>query len=83
MQADATRIRMLATQYRTNPRDFGTSLVSLPGIDALLEDARALLVRNSMAAAAGIVLPPQEPLAHYARELQVLVWPPERVGSSG
>jgi hypothetical protein len=32
-----------------------------------------------MAAAAGIELPNERPLLHFARLLEVLVWPPQRL----
>jgi uncharacterized protein len=40
-----------------------------------LQDASAEIEENSMAAAAGITLPAHAPLAHFAHELQVLIWP--------
>jgi uncharacterized protein YqjF (DUF2071 family) len=46
----------------------------------LLQPAEAEIVRNNMAAAAGITLPDSAPLLHFARELEVLAWTPERVG---
>jgi uncharacterized protein YqjF (DUF2071 family) len=44
-----------------------------------LQRAEAELMHNTMAAAAGISLPPDPPLLHFARELFVRVWLPIRV----
>jgi uncharacterized protein YqjF (DUF2071 family) len=44
-----------------------------------LQDAEAEIERNTMAQAAGIELPSTKPLLHFSRELEVLVWWPERV----
>lgn len=44
-----------------------------------LRAAEARIDVNTMAAAAGIDLPDESPLLHYARELDVLVWAPERL----
>lgn len=40
-----------------------------------LQDAEADIEENSMAAAAGIVLPEVAPLLHFAKSLDVLIWP--------
>jgi uncharacterized protein len=49
-----------------------------------LSRAKAEIVRNTMAAASGIELPPDRPLLHYAEPLEVRVWWPERVtGAAG
>lgn len=40
-----------------------------------LEPAEAEIARNSLPAAHGIVLPKQPPVLHFARELQVYIWP--------
>jgi uncharacterized protein YqjF (DUF2071 family) len=45
-----------------------------------LQPATAEIRKNSMAEIAGIHLPDAPPLLHFARELRVLVWAPERVG---
>lgn len=45
-----------------------------------LQPAEAEITKNTMAAIAGIRLPAAPPLLHFARELRVLVWAPERVG---
>ena len=45
-----------------------------------LEDARAEIERNDLAAAIGIQLPNEEPVLHYSRRLAVYVWPAELVG---
>jgi uncharacterized protein YqjF (DUF2071 family) len=49
-----------------------------------LQPAEAEIERNSMAQASGIHLPDQPPLLHFARRLDVAVWPLRRVtgGSS-
>ncbi len=44
-----------------------------------LQDTKAEIACNTMAAAAGIELPDTPPLLHYAGELDVLVWAPERL----
>jgi len=44
-----------------------------------LQGAEAEIERNTMAAAAGVELPPERPLLHFARRLDVLVWPLTRV----
>ncbi len=44
-----------------------------------LQDATAEIAVNTMAAAAGICLPQVRPLLHFARELQVYVWPLRRI----
>jgi len=44
-----------------------------------LQEACAEIVENSMAAAAGVVLPAAPPITHFSRELDVLVWRPRRV----
>ncbi len=44
-----------------------------------LQDAKFELAENSMAQTAGIGLSPQPELAHFARELKVLFWAPERL----
>jgi uncharacterized protein YqjF (DUF2071 family) len=43
-----------------------------------LQDADAEIDLNTMAQAAGITLPESKPLLHFARQLEVLVWWPER-----
>lgn len=43
-----------------------------------LQDAEAELETNTMAAAAGIVLPASKPLLHFARRQDVLIWPLRR-----
>jgi hypothetical protein len=40
-----------------------------------LQDARAEIEINTMAAAANIALPYTPPLLHFARRLDVLIWP--------
>jgi hypothetical protein len=44
-----------------------------------LQDAVAEFEINTMAQAAGIMLPESEPLLHFSREIEVLVWWPEKV----
>jgi uncharacterized protein len=44
-----------------------------------LQDAEAQIEVNTMAAASRIALPDVQPLLHYSRNLDVLVWPLERV----
>jgi uncharacterized protein YqjF (DUF2071 family) len=46
-----------------------------------LHRAEAEILRNSMAKASGIELPPDRPLLHYSRTLDVRVWWPEKVAS--
>jgi uncharacterized protein len=43
-----------------------------------LQDAAAEIVTNSMATAASIILPDVKPLLHFARRLDVLIWPLRR-----
>jgi uncharacterized protein YqjF (DUF2071 family) len=40
-----------------------------------LEPAEAEFATNSMASAAGIMLPEIPPLLHFSKKLQVLIWP--------
>jgi uncharacterized protein len=44
-----------------------------------LQDAHAEIMVNSMASAAGISLPDGQPLLHFARRLEVLIWPLRQV----
>jgi uncharacterized protein YqjF (DUF2071 family) len=44
-----------------------------------LQDASAEISVNTMARAAGIALPDTKPLLHFARRLDVLIWPLRRV----
>ena len=44
-----------------------------------LQPAEAELTSNTMSEAAGIHLAPARPLLHFARRLEVVVWPPKRV----
>ena len=44
-----------------------------------LQPAQAIITTNTVALAAGIELPPEPPLLHFARHLEVLVWTPERL----
>jgi uncharacterized protein YqjF (DUF2071 family) len=44
-----------------------------------LQTAEAEVTRNSMAAAAGIVLPRSKPLLHFSKRTDVLVWPIRRM----
>jgi len=46
----------------------------------LLQNAEAELETNTMAAAVGIRLPETPPLFHFARRLEVLIWPLRRAG---
>ncbi|HKR93983.1 MAG TPA: DUF2071 domain-containing protein [Candidatus Angelobacter sp.] len=43
-----------------------------------LQDAECEFSINSMATSAGIQLPPIKPLAHFAKRLEVLIWPLKR-----
>jgi uncharacterized protein YqjF (DUF2071 family) len=43
-----------------------------------LQPATAALERNTMAAAAGVALPAVQPVLHFARRLDVVVWPLRR-----
>jgi uncharacterized protein len=40
-----------------------------------LQDSEAKIEINTVAAAAGIELPSEKPLLHFAKQLQVLIWP--------
>ena len=44
-----------------------------------LQEARAVFEVNTMTQAAGIELPAVDPICHFAKELDVLVWKPERL----
>ena len=44
-----------------------------------LQMAEAEFTRNTMSDAAGVVLPAREPLLHFARRQDVVVWPPQRL----
>jgi hypothetical protein len=44
-----------------------------------LEEARAVIERNDLAAAAGIPQPQEEPVLHYMRRLAIYIWPAVRV----
>jgi uncharacterized protein YqjF (DUF2071 family) len=44
-----------------------------------LQKAAAEIEINSVAAASGISLPSSSPLLHYARKLEVLIWPLQRI----
>ncbi len=44
-----------------------------------LQCAEAEFARNSMADAAGLVLPKQEPLVHFARRQDMVAWAPRRI----
>jgi uncharacterized protein YqjF (DUF2071 family) len=44
-----------------------------------LQDAKAEFDINTMASAAGIELPETKPLLHFSRNLDVLVWWPEKL----
>jgi hypothetical protein len=44
-----------------------------------LQTAEAVIECNMMARADGIQLPDKQPITHFARELTVLVWWPQRV----
>lgn len=45
-----------------------------------LQDAEAEIQKNTMAQAAGIALPATKPLLHFAKQLQVLIWPLKGIG---
>ena len=45
-----------------------------------LQPATAQIRENTMAAAAGIELPPSQPLLHYAHQLDVVAWTPDAIG---
>ena len=47
-----------------------------------LQDAQAELETNTVAAAAGILLPDTAPLLHFARRLDVLIWPLRKADQS-
>jgi uncharacterized protein YqjF (DUF2071 family) len=46
-----------------------------------LQDAQAEFETNTVAAASGVSLPDVAPLLHFARRLEVLIWPLRPVGS--
>jgi uncharacterized protein YqjF (DUF2071 family) len=45
-----------------------------------LQEAQAEIEINTMAEAAGVELPASQPLLHFSRSIEVLVWWPEKVG---
>lgn len=45
-----------------------------------LQPAQATFTTNTMAQAAGITLPDRRPLLHFAKRLEVLIWPLHKVG---
>lgn len=45
----------------------------------LLQTAEAEFVQNDYPGAAGVVLPAQVPLLHFVSQLEVVVWPPQRL----
>jgi len=45
-----------------------------------LQPATAQIRENTVAAAAGIELPPSQPLLHYAHQLDVVAWTPDAIG---
>lgn len=45
-----------------------------------LREARAEVAMNTMIRPLGLALPPEEPLRWFARRLEVVAWPMERVG---
>lgn len=45
-----------------------------------LQDAQAEIQKNTMAEAAGFSLPSTKPLLHFAKQLQVLIWPLKKIG---
>ncbi len=45
-----------------------------------LQEAKAEITTNTMAAAAGIVLPADPPVLHFARRLDVILWPLRAAG---
>lgn len=47
-----------------------------------LQDAEAEIQTNTMAAASGISLPEVHPTLHFAKKLEVLIWPVRRVSVS-
>ncbi len=58
------------------PRVFRADIHHLPWP---LQRAEAEIELNTMTAPLNIMLPFEQPLLHYARRLDVLVWPPERL----
>lgn len=48
-----------------------------------LQNAEAEIATNTMAAASGIELPRSEPVLHFARRLEVLIWPLREAGRGG
>jgi hypothetical protein len=48
-----------------------------------LQSAEAVFARNSMAAAAGLALPPRRPLLHFVKRQDMVAWSPTRLGKTG
>jgi uncharacterized protein YqjF (DUF2071 family) len=69
------RYCLYATDHRG--RVYRTDIHHLPWP---LQPARVEIEENTMAAAAGISVPPEPQRTAFARQLDVLIWSPERVG---
>jgi hypothetical protein len=63
----------------TRNRDGQAVRSNLHHVPSPLEEARAEIERNDLAASIGIQLPDIEPVLHYSRRLAVYVWPRELV----
>jgi uncharacterized protein YqjF (DUF2071 family) len=61
---------------RLNGRVYSAEIHHVPW---QLQKATAEIPKNTMARAAGIELPDEAPLLHFAREVEVLAWPPHRL----
>lgn len=61
----------------------GLQRVDIHHLPWSLSRAEATIERNTMAAAAGIQLPDDPPLLHYAASLETLVWAPTPAAESG
>lgn len=63
----------------TAAADFRLFAVDIHHAPWPLHLAEATIERNTMAEAAGIRLPPQAPLLHFAKRQDVVAWAPVRV----
>ena len=63
----------------TRNREGQTIRANIHQVARPLEDAEAVIERNSLAETIGISLPNREPVLHYSRRMAVYVWPAELV----
>lgn len=76
--APGSREEFLTERYclYTVPRPNHVMRADIHHVPWPLQHADAEISRNTMAKAAGIVLPDRAPLLHYSERLDVVIWPP-------